>query len=88
MLAQPLKEERLSETDLRAVQRRREFPAGVTQRVQVAVQNRVISRILHAERKLTVPWLIRLIDAIPALRTIQARLIGVGVRPEHVRAMS
>jgi 2-polyprenyl-6-methoxyphenol hydroxylase-like FAD-dependent oxidoreductase len=85
MLAQPLKEERLTESDLRAVQRRREFPARVTQRVQVAIQNRVISRILHAERKLTVPWLIRLIDAIPALGTIPARLIGVGVRPEHVK---
>ena len=27
----------------------------------------------------------RLLDELPALRRIPARLIGMGVRPEHVR---
>ena len=86
ILVKPLKEGRLTESELREVQRRREWPARVTQGVQVAIQNRVISRVLRAERKLPVPWLIRLIDAIPALQAIPARLVGVGVRPEHVSA--
>jgi 2-polyprenyl-6-methoxyphenol hydroxylase-like FAD-dependent oxidoreductase len=84
ILAGPLKHGRLAEADLRLVQRRRELPARVTQRMQVAVQSRVISRVLRAGRPLTVPWLVRLLAAVPALRAIPARLIGVGIRPEHV----
>ena len=34
--------------DLRAVQRRREWPTRMTQRVQVAIQNRVISNVLRS----------------------------------------
>jgi 2-polyprenyl-6-methoxyphenol hydroxylase-like FAD-dependent oxidoreductase len=84
ILANPLRDRRLTEADLRLVQRRREFPARVTQRIQVAVQNRVVSSVLRGGRELTAPWIIRLLAAVPALQAIPARLIGVGVRPEHV----
>jgi 2-polyprenyl-6-methoxyphenol hydroxylase-like FAD-dependent oxidoreductase len=84
ILAAPLREGRLSEADLQLVQRRREFPARVTQRLQVAVQNRVISPVLRADRKLAAPWVVRMIARVPALRAIIARIIGVGIRPEHV----
>ena len=49
LLAGPLREGRLTEADLAAVQRRREMPARVTQRLQVLVQNRVITRVLGRE---------------------------------------
>jgi 2-polyprenyl-6-methoxyphenol hydroxylase-like FAD-dependent oxidoreductase len=72
--------------DLDAVHRRREFPTRATQRLQVLVQNRVIGRVLGSSAKMTPPFAVRLLDRIPFLRRIPARLIGLGFRPEHVNA--
>src|SRR5207245_8265655 len=44
ILWQPLKAGTLREDDLDRVERRREFPTRVTQRIQVIVQNNVIDR--------------------------------------------
>jgi 2-polyprenyl-6-methoxyphenol hydroxylase-like FAD-dependent oxidoreductase len=71
--------------DLQAVQRRRQFPTRTTQRLQVLIQNNVISRILSSSRPLAVPWPLRLMQQWPWLRRIPARVIGIGFRPEHVR---
>jgi 2-polyprenyl-6-methoxyphenol hydroxylase-like FAD-dependent oxidoreductase len=71
---------------LRAVQRRRAFPAAATQRVQVFIQNRVLDRVLSDDgRPMSAPLLMRLIDRWPLLRRIPAYVVGVGVRPEHLR---
>jgi 2-polyprenyl-6-methoxyphenol hydroxylase-like FAD-dependent oxidoreductase len=86
ILAGALRERRLSETDLALVQRRREFPARATQRMQIAIQNRVISRVLGSSGTLSAPWPLRLAAAIPVLRRFPARLIGMGIRPEHIRS--
>src|SRR5208282_1834559 len=45
-----------SERDLRAVQRRRAFPTNATQRLQVAIQNNVIRRVLDNPKPLALPW--------------------------------
>ena len=72
--------------DLRAVQRRREPPTRMTQRVQVAIQNRVISNVLrgadHAEATAAGA------DARALSRCCggcRRRIIGMGFRPEHIR---
>jgi hypothetical protein len=70
---------------LARVQKRRKFPTRVTQAIQVFLQNRVISRALAAKGELQVPLPIRLLARFPLLRRIPARLLGLGVRPEHVR---
>jgi 2-polyprenyl-6-methoxyphenol hydroxylase-like FAD-dependent oxidoreductase len=75
----------MRDDDLQAVQRRREFPTRATQRLQVFIQNRVIRRILGSARPLTVPWPLKLMQHVPALRRIPARLIGMGFRPEHIQ---
>jgi 2-polyprenyl-6-methoxyphenol hydroxylase-like FAD-dependent oxidoreductase len=85
ILAAPLREGRVTISHLRRVQRRREFPTRVTQRLQVFVQDRVISRVLAGRRQLSLPWTIRLLRRVPLLQRIPARLVGVGIRPEHVR---
>ncbi len=85
ILWEPLSRGRVSEDDLARVQRRREFPTRVTQAIQVFLQNRVISRALAAKGSLQVPLAIRLLARFPLLRRIPARLLGLGVRPEHVR---
>jgi len=71
--------------DLRAVQKRRTFPTRATQRLQLTIQNNVISRVLRITKAPTLPWPFRLFQRIPYLRRIPARLIGVGFRPEHIR---
>jgi 2-polyprenyl-6-methoxyphenol hydroxylase-like FAD-dependent oxidoreductase len=83
-LAEPLRRGRLTEGDLRLVQRRRELPTRITQRLQLAVQNRVIERVLSGTAELSPPLALRLLANIPRLRRIPARLIGLGIRPEHV----
>jgi hypothetical protein len=55
----------------------------VTQRIQVVLQNRIIAPVLGASRPLTPPLTARLLNRIPLLRRIPARLVGLGVRPEH-----
>jgi hypothetical protein len=51
------------------------------------VQNNIISGALQSgNRPLKVPLIVRLITALPWLQGIPARLIGLGVRPEHVQS--
>ena len=85
LLAEPLAERRLRDTDLAAVQRRREFPAKFTQRLQIAIQNRVITPVLAGTGPVRPPLPLKLLRWFPMLRRLPARLIGMGIRPEHIR---
>lgn len=85
LLAVPLRAGTLTTEDLRQVQRRRLFPTRWTQRGQVFLQDRVISRVLASRRPLALPWPLRLLRWFPLLRRIPARLIGIGLRPEHIK---
>src|SRR6266568_5232501 len=85
ILARPLAENYVSLSHLQKVQWRREFPTRVTQRGQVIVQERILSAVLGTQEKFRAPWFIRLFKKYPVLRRIPARLIGIGVRPEHVK---
>ncbi|MBR0800920.1 FAD-dependent oxidoreductase [Bradyrhizobium jicamae] len=76
-----------SEDELDAVRRRREFPVRVTQRMQVVAQDNIISVALKpGDQPLKVPLAMRVVTAIPWLQGLIARLVGVGVRPEHVHS--
>jgi 2-polyprenyl-6-methoxyphenol hydroxylase-like FAD-dependent oxidoreductase len=84
-LAGPLREGRLATEYLCRVQRRRELPTRVVQRMQVFVQQRLIRRVLGSTEQLRPPFAVRLLARFPLLRRLPARLIGVGIRPEHVK---
>ena len=84
LLAEPLRNGTVTTSDLRRVQRRREFPTRMTQRVQVFIQNRVIQRVLASQAQPKVAWPVRMLQRFPILRRIPARVIGMGFRPEHV----
>jgi 2-polyprenyl-6-methoxyphenol hydroxylase-like FAD-dependent oxidoreductase len=71
--------------DLRAVQRRRTWPTRMTQRLQVAVQNRIISNVLRTTATPAPPFAARMLGRFPLLRRLPARIIGMGFRPEHIR---
>jgi 2-polyprenyl-6-methoxyphenol hydroxylase-like FAD-dependent oxidoreductase len=87
LLADELQRGCPSEDELDAVRRRREFPVKMTQRMQMIVQNNIISGALQGgDRPLKVPLVLRLITALPWLQGIPARLLALGVRPEHVQS--
>ena len=86
LLARPLAQGRLVLRHLAKVQRRRELPTRVTQWMQVQVQQRIIAPVLGRSTSIKLPLLLRLLDRYPFLRRIPARLIGLGIRPEHVRS--
>ena len=76
-----------SDQELDAVQKRRTFPVRMTQAMQVAVQNNLISRVIKpGDKPLQVPIFLRLISSVPWLQTLAGRLVAVGVRPEHVHS--
>ena len=85
VLAEPLRKRLLTVTDLQRIQERREFPTRVTQSLQVAIQRRVIAPVLGAATQLKPPLLLRMIASVSWLRRIPAYIVGVGVRPEHIR---
>ena len=86
LLAAPLLRGPPSFDHLRAVQERREWPTRMTQRLQILVQNNVISRVLASTRRPTPPWPARLLGRSPFLQRLPARIFGMGFRPEHVRS--
>jgi 2-polyprenyl-6-methoxyphenol hydroxylase-like FAD-dependent oxidoreductase len=86
ILALPLKQGSAGPGHLRAVQRRRELPTRVTQGVQVFIQNRVIRNVLSSTQlQISPPLAVRLLQRWRWLQRIPAYLVGIGVRPEHVR---
>ncbi|MFI4926946.1 MAG: FAD-dependent oxidoreductase [Burkholderiales bacterium] len=85
LLADPLREGRLTTHDLDRVQKRRRWAARVTQRAQVAVQDEVLSPVLaRQDAPQEPPLAVRMLQRFPRLRRLPARLVGIGVRPERV----
>jgi 2-polyprenyl-6-methoxyphenol hydroxylase-like FAD-dependent oxidoreductase len=85
ILAGPLAKGAVTDERLREVQRRREFPTRVTQGFQVFAHKRFIGPAMRNARPLTdLPLPLKLLQMFPLLRRIPARLVGLGVRPEHV----
>lgn len=75
----------IDESRLAAIQQRREWPVKVVQRVQMAMQKRLISRVLEESgAPPRLPWLLRCLLDFRAVRHVPARLFGYGIRQEHV----
>jgi 2-polyprenyl-6-methoxyphenol hydroxylase-like FAD-dependent oxidoreductase len=72
---------------LHRVERRRGFPTRVIQGGQKLIQDRVIAAVLDTDRAITrAPWPVRMLNRFPLLRRIPGRIIGLGVRREHVHS--
>jgi len=73
-----------TDANLQSVQHRRERATRQTQAMQVFLQERILNCVLNTSNKIRLPWFLRLFR-ISALRRIPARIIGVGLLPEHVQ---
>ena len=72
---------------LHKVQDRRMLPTRVIQRAQKLVHDRVLTPLVVRRAVLDkVPLPLRLFERFPILRRIPARLVGLGVRREHIRS--
>jgi 2-polyprenyl-6-methoxyphenol hydroxylase-like FAD-dependent oxidoreductase len=84
LLAEPLRKGVVADANLAAVQARRELPVRIVQAIQVFIQNRVISVMLAKRGAVKAPSFLQLLSIIPVLQQIPARVLGLGIRPEHV----
>jgi 2-polyprenyl-6-methoxyphenol hydroxylase-like FAD-dependent oxidoreductase len=84
LLAAPLRERRLTVDMLGAVQKRREFPARVTQAIQLFA-HRGFTRIFDNPGPLRAPWQMKTVLGIPGIHRALGYAVGMGARPEHVR---
>jgi len=85
LLAAKLRTGTVSGDDLDAVRKRRLWPTKATQAAQLAIQDNVLVPVMSgANEKLEVPLPMRVVTAMPVLQRMLARLLGMGVRPEHV----
>jgi 2-polyprenyl-6-methoxyphenol hydroxylase-like FAD-dependent oxidoreductase len=78
----------VTDTDLIAIQKRRELPTRIIQRIQIFIQDRVINRVLGDRLHPKLPFVIKLLQLFPYLRRIPAYLVGIGFRPEHISIRS
>ncbi len=85
ILARPLLQNKLADRHLKAVQHRRERPTWATQRLQVLIQHRVLLNVLRSGSAFRAPLALRIITAVPLLRDIPGRIVGMGLRPERPR---
>jgi 2-polyprenyl-6-methoxyphenol hydroxylase-like FAD-dependent oxidoreductase len=84
ILSGPLARGACRDSDLARVQKRREFPTRVVQRVQLLAQDLFLKRTLEGRVPRTMPLPLKLLQRWPILRRIPARLVGMGIRPEHI----
>jgi 2-polyprenyl-6-methoxyphenol hydroxylase-like FAD-dependent oxidoreductase len=87
LLADKLRQGNCGIDDLRRVQQRREWPARMTQDFQVFIHRRMFGSKSDPDKALSISWPVRLLLWLltPVIRRVAARLIGIGLRAEHIR---
>ena len=88
LLAEPLREHRVTDRDLAAVRRRRLFPTAVTQGVQRVLQRALLGPLLRGADPTPPEALLRVVERLPWLSVLPAYFIGVGIRPERAPAFA
>jgi 2-polyprenyl-6-methoxyphenol hydroxylase-like FAD-dependent oxidoreductase len=82
-LAEPLRNGRVSDDDLRAVQERRQTPTRIAQWLQGA-QTANLARMSKADPPL---WMLRLLSHSAPVKRLLGRTVGLGFRREHIRTV-
>jgi 2-polyprenyl-6-methoxyphenol hydroxylase-like FAD-dependent oxidoreductase len=86
LLTEPLRSGIPTVDQLRKVQRRREWPTRITQRVQVIIGERGLKPLVMGNGRQSVLWKVApVLRQLPGLARLNGRMIGLGARPEHVK---
>jgi hypothetical protein len=90
VLGEKLKLGTVQTSDLAEVQRQRELPTRIIQRLQTFLQDQIFAKALMADpnQPFNFPPLVALILRTPGLRTIPARLIAFGLRRVHLEGVN
>ena len=86
LLTDKLRDGTLQTKDLASVQKQRELPTRIIQRVQTLIQERAIGAVLRTDKLLIIPWWFQLLFRIPIIRDIPARMIAFGPFPVHLKS--
>jgi 2-polyprenyl-6-methoxyphenol hydroxylase-like FAD-dependent oxidoreductase len=88
LLAEPLRRREVTQADLAAVRRRRLPAAAVTQALQRIMHRRLVVPVFAGADGKPPAVFVALLQKLPWLTAIPARVIGVGVRPERAPAFA
>jgi 2-polyprenyl-6-methoxyphenol hydroxylase-like FAD-dependent oxidoreductase len=83
LLSRPLRDNVVTELSLARVQKRREFPARATQFLQMNA-HKLMDRNFRNDGPFKAPWQLKVAVRVPGLQHAMGRVVGLGVRPEHV----
>jgi len=84
MIAGPLANGTLCTNHLAKIQRRREFPTKLTQKVQAMMRRQIAGGADDSGARI-VPWPMRLLESTSLPRRMRTRFMSLGIRPEHVK---
>ncbi len=85
LLAAKLRTGPVSLTDLEQIQQRREWPTRLIQSIQAFIHRHVVTG-RESKSGDSLPIFVRLLQWFPAMRSLPARFIGIGPRPEHIHS--
>jgi len=80
VLAGPLAAGVVTDAQLAEVQRQREWPTRVIQKIQSFMQERLLAGVLQSQEATGIPWQLKLLVKIPILRDLPAKMLAFGVR--------
>ncbi len=87
ILSAPLREGKLTDRHLAAVEKRRGFPTRATQKIQLMMQSSSRKRNSGAAKRNGPPAFVKGIARWPILAHLAGRLVGMGIRRERVRRL-
>jgi 2-polyprenyl-6-methoxyphenol hydroxylase-like FAD-dependent oxidoreductase len=83
LLAEPLRRRTVTDADLAAVRRRRLPPTTITQGLQRFLHRRLVVPVFRGADGKPPAVFVQVLQKLPWLTVIPARIIGVGIRPER-----
>ena len=83
----PLKENRLTISDLAEVQKKREPAVASIQKLQSMIQNRVVASALKSDKPFAPPLPMRILTKFPFVRKRLAHFLAYGRRHERVEGI-
>jgi 2-polyprenyl-6-methoxyphenol hydroxylase-like FAD-dependent oxidoreductase len=84
LLTAPLQAGHVTPGDLARVQKRRERPVQMIQAIVNQLQEVMIGRVLQTDKPFHLPGIVHL----PFFSDVAARVVGFGIRPEHVAKLA